>query len=171
MSKIKIICAECKKYFLGWECQKRKYCSNECRLKVLHRETPNKRRTGKFDVCEYCKENFYVAKWRTKSNRGKYCSQECYWNDKKIKSLGEGNSQYIDGRTKEYSKAFYLSIEWRNLRKEIYERDNWECQKCGKHGGRLHAHHKIRVGECKDPCLLYTSDAADDLTRVDLGGR
>src|SRR5665811_2600224 len=22
-----------------------------------------------------------------------------------------------------------------------------------------------------DPCLLYTSDAADDLTRVDLGGR
>jgi len=25
--------------------------------------------------------------------------------------------------------------------------------------------------ELKDNCLLYTSDAADDLTRVDLGGR
>src|SRR5665811_1432329 len=30
----------------------------------------------------------------------------------------------------------------------------------------------IHAGEIHDPsCLLYTSDAADDLTRVDLGGR
>src|SRR5665811_528081 len=30
---------------------------------------------------------------------------------------------------------------------------------------------KVFTGEGKNPCLLYTSDAADDLTRVDLGGR
>src|SRR5665811_1554298 len=28
-----------------------------------------------------------------------------------------------------------------------------------------------RAREEQGPCLLYTSDAADDLTRVDLGGR
>src|SRR5665811_60596 len=27
------------------------------------------------------------------------------------------------------------------------------------------------MGDPNNPCLLYTSDAADDLTRVDLGGR
>lgn len=26
-------------------------------------------------------------------------------------------------------------------RKEVYERDNWTCQACGKHGGDLRAHH------------------------------
>src|SRR5665811_2245485 len=35
--------------------------------------------------------------------------------------------------------------------------------------------HGGHIGECRvlpdGPCLLYTSDAADDLTRVDLGGR
>src|SRR5665811_2621055 len=29
----------------------------------------------------------------------------------------------------------------------------------------------IRSAHRRGPCLLYTSDAADDLTRVDLGGR
>src|SRR5665811_1135983 len=32
-------------------------------------------------------------------------------------------------------------------------------------------HHKEPVIKYFNSCLLYTSDAADDLTRVDLGGR
>ena len=39
------------------------------------------------------------------------------------------------------------------------------CTKCGA----LHLPHRM-CPEC-GTCLLYTSDAADDLTRVDLGGR
>lgn len=34
-------------------------------------------------------------------------------------------------RTPEY-------IKWRN---KVYERDNYTCQKCGKRGGNLNAHH------------------------------
>src|SRR5665811_2641479 len=32
-------------------------------------------------------------------------------------------------------------------------------------------HHHLVCTDCGSVCLLYTSDAADDLTRVDLGGR
>ena len=37
----------------------------------------------------------------------------------------------------------------------------------------MDALHCIVAAQCSvnEPCLLYTSDAADDLTRVDLGGR
>lgn len=31
-------------------------------------------------------------------------------------------------------------IKWR---KDVYARDNYTCQKCGKHGGRINAHHII----------------------------
>src|SRR5665811_1823435 len=46
----------------------------------------------------------------------------------------------------------------------------------GRHGARMRADHlgdtgeirDVRVHVCASACLLYTSDAADDLTRVDL---
>src|SRR5665811_2605694 len=38
-------------------------------------------------------------------------------------------------------------------------------------GGAVPAPVASRVGRVSRTCLLYTSDAADDLTRVDLGGR
>lgn len=150
MPKVKHICEECKEEFLAWKCQNKKFCSNRCRIKVLHRETPDKRKTGKLFVCEFCKDNFYVAKWKSNINKGKYCSKKCYWKDKPNKVSGKNNFQYIDGRTKNYSKAFYYSGEWRNLRKEIYKRDKWTCNDCGKKGGELHAHHIISIGKCKD---------------------
>src|SRR5665811_556985 len=34
-----------------------------------------------------------------------------------------------------------------------------------------HNHHSSPIARGAATCLLYTSDAADDLTRVDLGGR
>ena len=151
MSKISIRCKECNKKFFSLECQKRKYCSNKCRLKALHRETPKKRKTGKDVKCNNCRKIFYVSNWKFKINKGKFCSHKCYSKDKSKKFTGKGNPQYKDGRTRKYTKAFYLSKEWRKLRKEIYKRDNYTCQECNKKGGRLHAHHKIPVGICKDP--------------------
>ncbi|MGG1441375.1 phage replisome organizer N-terminal domain-containing protein [Brevibacillus laterosporus] len=33
------------------------------------------------------------------------------------------------------------SQEYREWRREVFERDNFTCQKCGQHGGKLEAHH------------------------------
>jgi len=151
MGKIKLICKECFKEFYSWSSQKRKFCSNICRLKSLHRTTPEKRKTGQIKKCIECDKEYYVQKWKEKVDKGKFCSRKCYAKNKSKKFTGKGNPQYIDGRVKKYAKSFYLSKEWRKLRKEIYKRDNYTCQECGKKGGRLHAHHRIPVGICKDP--------------------
>ena len=89
--------------------------------------------------------------WKKRINKGKFCSRDCYAKDKSNKFKGDKNPAYKDGRTKRHQKAFYLSIEWRKLRKEIYKRDKYNCKKCKKHGGELAAHHIIPVGLCKDP--------------------
>ena len=52
--------------------------------------------------------------------------------------------------------------EWRKLRREVLNRDDWICQKCGQVGGRLEVHHKTRVrdsgadGSSDDPEELIT---------------
>jgi 5-methylcytosine-specific restriction endonuclease McrA len=52
----------------------------------------------------------------------------------------------------------FTQMEWKELRKKIYERDNWTCQKCGKHGGRLNCHHiePWRISKNNSPNNLIT---------------
>ena len=142
-------CELCGQSFNSWESQRRRFCSNKCRLVELHRITPEKRRTGQNRKCITCGKLFYVSGWQTKINKGLYCSKQCYYRDKSKKFTGAGNPQYKDGRIKKY--GIYTNIKWRKIRKEIYERDGWACQDCGKHGGKIHAHHIIPVGICENP--------------------
>lgn len=37
-------------------------------------------------------------------------------------------------KTREEKRKFYDSKEWRNLRKKVLERDNYECQECKRNG-------------------------------------
>lgn len=59
---------------------------------------------------------------------------------KSIEKNGENN---FVRHSKEYS-------EWR---KAVFERDGYECQLCGKHGGKLNAHHKERFADCPEKRL------------------
>ena len=38
-------------------------------------------------------------------------------------------------------RDYRMSADYRNWRKEVFERDNYNCQICGKKGGELNAHH------------------------------
>lgn len=60
---------------------------------------------------------------------------------KKSKYRGELSGGWIDGRTS-VNRKVRGSLEYQLWRKSVFERDNWTCQKCGKHGGYIHAHHK-----------------------------
>lgn len=37
--------------------------------------------------------------------------------------------------------------EWQRKRLEVFERDNWTCQACGRKDRTLHAHHELYIGE------------------------
>ena len=41
-------------------------------------------------------------------------------------------------------KTIRTSFKYAEWRKEVFERDNWICQKCGQHSGILNVHHVIK---------------------------
>lgn len=57
---------------------------------------------------------------------------------KRYYAKGNHPWNYIDGSSKNRK---YTWKKWINFAKEIYERDNFTCQECGKKGGLLNAHH------------------------------
>lgn len=54
---------------------------------------------------------------------------------------GERNPNWKGGITPENSRIRH-SVEYKEWRKKVFERDDYTCQCCGKRGGTLHAHHK-----------------------------
>ena len=56
---------------------------------------------------------------------------------------------------------FYYQTDWDILRKRIYERDRWTCQRCGKHCGRktIQCHHKV-------PYFVSKDNSDDNLTTL-----
>ena len=50
---------------------------------------------------------------------------------------------YYDVMAREFSKAFYNSIEWRTVREYCLLRDHHACVKCGRPAEEVH--HKIRL--------------------------
>ena len=54
--------------------------------------------------------------------------------------MGDKNPMWGGGISSEDSKL-RRTIEYRLWREAVYARDNWTCQKCGKQGVRLNAHH------------------------------
>jgi len=54
-------------------------------------------------------------------------------------------------------KLFYKRKEWKRKRREILQRDNYECQKCKREGGYSRAttvHHKKHLDKRPDLALV-----------------
>ncbi len=89
-------------------------------------------------TCTNCGISF-----RHKSDRaGKYCSTNCMytspiWREKQSISKKKNPTNYWLGKKRNpntdanYNDR-YMTAEWKERRKEIYARDNWTCQECGK---------------------------------------
>lgn len=62
------------------------------------------------------------------------------WGKSNVAAIGAKNNNWKGGITSLYIKIRNCkrSIIWRN---EVFERDNYTCQECGKRGGRLNADH------------------------------
>jgi len=63
------------------------------------------------------------------------------------KMCGSSNPNWRGGISPEKHRI-RSSIEYRLWRAAVYARDNWTCQKCGKRGGHLAAHHIESFAAC-----------------------
>jgi len=83
------------------------------------------------------KRDFYQKKYAKNNNYGwtlerkRECSEMM---------KGKNSPLWIDGRTKE-NILIRNSYKYRAWRNQVFERDNWTCQICGKRGGDLEADH------------------------------
>ena len=81
--------------------------------------------------------------YKHKKNQG---FQKCNKHGKKFgngyvsKHIRENHWNWKGGITPE-NRIIRTSIEFRLWRESVFARDNWACQKCGKRGEKIHAHH------------------------------
>lgn len=105
-----------------------KYCSKKCWAKRAEKH---------IFTCNNCGNEFEVKG----NEERKYCSRECGFKH----MVGPNAPAYKDGKSLERERARF-SNELSKWRKQVYKRDSYTCQECGKSsqkGNRLiiHAHH------------------------------
>lgn len=134
-------CLTCGKKFKAKSSQVKRgfgiYCSKDCF---------NKSKNGKTkSICLQCGAEFIHPRTRN----AKYCSNKC----RGIATSKEKSVLWKGGKTSKIMQ-FRTSSKMKNWRKQVFERDNYTCQKCGKKkSGHLQAHHIIPLS--RDFSLAY----------------
>lgn len=119
-------CPECGKEFWYHSCWPRIYCSRKCSAK-----NNITRQIGvvlvEQSTCEQC------GKKITKDNRSgrRFCSQKCFGNWMSVHNVGPNHPLWNGW------KFPYYGPNWRAQRRNARRRDNYTCQRCGKHESQL----------------------------------
>lgn len=125
------ICGKIKYYRQGAIDGRIHYCSQKCKVKGQIKK-------ALVMTCKHCGKDFTP---KTHGKYPKYCSYKCARLERTVTWLnGENNPNWKGGVTPENKKVRH-SLEYKTWRDSVFERDNFTCQKCGKHGGNLHVHH------------------------------
>jgi hypothetical protein len=93
LKNIKKQCKYCDNIFYADKLS-RLFCSNKCSSNFRFKD---KRRVLK--TCQSCGHDFFVHQYRFKDNRGKFCSQKCYWSNL------EGRKQSVASINKRTAKV------------------------------------------------------------------
>jgi 5-methylcytosine-specific restriction endonuclease McrA len=168
LTKICIVCG--KEYTKKVNCSVKnwkisKYCSHKCLNKSKIGKPAWNRRDDMETVCPNCGKQF-----RKRCQTDKYCCRKCArakqiipaesYRQSGIKRTGDNNpmkleenkekirlanlgskSHFWKGGLSKENYRFRRTVVYRKWRMAVYERDNYTCQKCGKRGGKLQAHH------------------------------
>jgi 5-methylcytosine-specific restriction endonuclease McrA len=108
------------------------YCSKECMRLV-----PSTKITL---VCKTCNKEYKTYRSHIKHRGSSYCSLRCNGAHKSILQLGENNPSWKNGISPE-NHRIRQSKQFSDWRKAVFERDNYTCVSCGKHGGYLEPDH------------------------------
>ncbi len=132
------ICPVCSKEF--YVCQGslnyRKYCSRQCHNKALENHP--------ILNCIICGKGYRTYYSHIKWRGSKYCSKKCMQIGASLKT-GE-NSPSWKGGISFLKKRIRKTIEWKEWRRRVFERDNYTCQMCGIRSSKerwaeIHPHH------------------------------
>ena len=110
-----------------------KFCCCKGKLNFNYNEEKHKKHYCIEPNCnnEICYDTWKYGKGKCQSCLGK----------KMTGKIGKATSGYIDGRTPLTILIRHL-LEYNQWRNKVFERNNYTCQKCGRIGGNLEAHHK-----------------------------
>lgn len=117
-----------------------------------------KKYSGRLKTCVAC-QCIYLVSLKKTISKNKFCSRECSnknqvrgtWNKGKIPTeehrrkislslRGEKSPLWKGGVTKE-NILIRSGVDYKLWREEIFKRDDWTCQMCGKKGVYLNADH------------------------------
>lgn len=103
--------------------------------------------------CVWCGKTF---KNKDSQRNKRFCSKECYTEYQK----GKPTTPNILGKRGIKPRTYHLrkrpkhaGAKYQDWRKAVFERDNYTCQQCHQHGGRLNADHIMPYA--KYPELRY----------------
>lgn len=154
-----INCFTCKKQFEATPSRlrdnKNVYCSQKCYFKKPKKQPLT-------FTCVICKIDFQVGAWRLHQGVPQYCSKKCNGigfrgrlvsieTRRKLSDgqKGEKGWNWQGGKTS-WRNEIYNSLDWKLWREAVFERDNYTCQMCGQHGGRLEANHIKKFSDYPD---------------------
>jgi len=155
--KIEVACSQCDKTIDRWPYQvennKNFFCSKECEAKWLSENQTGKdhhNRKEKIIVkCAICGKEKKVHPYRLERSDRFFCSRECQnkWQSENIKASDHPNWKGGSVRSRYYGPNFSKQ------REKVLERDNYQCQACGKSQDeiKLHCHHIISYREFRYP--------------------
>ncbi len=122
------------------------YCSKAC-FDVAQTGRPNaKNSRPKIEkICAECGKHFFVV---PACDYRIYCCAACFAQSKLNKPINVGpqNGQWKGGVYPE-NKAARERIDYKRWREAVFKRDDYTCQKCGKRGTTLHAHHLYKFSD------------------------
>lgn len=123
-----------------------KYCSRECFFAANQGAGNHSWKGGALIlVCEQCHKEFSRDRtWPKSKGNLAFCSEPCRHafmraNPDKTPNWKNGATFAAEGERKSWK-----TVAWR---KAVYDRDNYTCQKCGKCGVKLQAHHLYRFAQ------------------------
>src|SRR3990167_2560215 len=119
-------------YVRSSDLKTKKYCSHNCYADA--------QRMGMQLECILCKKEYYRPPSQIKWRGSSYCSQRCKFKGRTKFMSREDSPSWRGGLTSE-NKLIRRSKAWQTWRQQVFERDSYTCQGCGKRGGYLEPHH------------------------------
>lgn len=130
---------------------KKRFCSTECyhiyrSIKMLGPGNLNWKGGDPDVVCVMCGGKRKERRTKIFPGRAKFCSQKCYGEWESIHKVREKSAQWKGGTANHILniRGFSSYEKWRM---EVFKRDNFKCQRCGRKGIYLNAHHIKYISE------------------------